>query len=573
MQVNKEKKAESEHMQAQHATVKRNLSAAERKAEQLSKELSTAKARIQEQTKEVQDASNDRAALSDVSKRIAAMHGTGSSASATASRGIQHSSLPEQVRPCARQDSINGTSGDLSARHAIGAQTWHGAESVIRVTSALRLTRAWLQVTALIATASEVVKLRAEVERLSASTQQAAQARSVTESQALQRLQAELSSAIADTAAAQDRLQTVEAELLRVQRQGKSERAALQAQIARKEADLLDLPKLDQAAWPAPVVELVSVQVQAAVSAAVSELHVGTAGSLTRIEAERDAAVAEQDVLRRRVDELASDLAAVQERAQQLEREARAQASTLQARVRELSVALQAADAAEGAGDESAGERDALADARARADAVAAQLSNTRGELDALRTQTVQQMWERERSGSAADTHVPKASVSEISKAPPLATTPSDADANAPEAALSAGGATGYWRTQCNDALDRVASLETEVATIQRALGDERHAHELRSLADGAVKDEIAELRAQTGRSSVDVEYLKNVLLGFFESGELPANETVVSVLQRLLHFTERDRARLAGLKRKGGRGPRTPASSKARSGTFGLFG
>ena len=48
---------ESEHLQAQHATVKRNLSAAERKAEQLTKELAAAKARIQEQAKELQDAS------------------------------------------------------------------------------------------------------------------------------------------------------------------------------------------------------------------------------------------------------------------------------------------------------------------------------------------------------------------------------------------------------------------------------------------------------------------------------------------------------------------------------------
>jgi hypothetical protein len=76
-----------------------------------------------------------------------------------------------------------------------------------------------MQVNALITVASEAGELREQVKRLTAATEQTAQERAASESAAMQRLQAELSTAIADTAASRDRLQTVEAELLRAQQQ------------------------------------------------------------------------------------------------------------------------------------------------------------------------------------------------------------------------------------------------------------------------------------------------------------------------------------------------------------------
>lgn len=102
-----------------------------------------------------------------------------------------------------------------------------------------------------------------------------------------------------------------------------------------------------------------------------------------------------------------------------------------------------------------------------------------------------------------------------------------------------------YWKQMYNEASARLQRLQEEVSLVQMELDDERHVHELRSLADGARKLEIQELQAVQGRAELDIEYLKNVLLGFFESGDLPLNKQVLIVLDRLMLFTPQDRARI----------------------------
>ena len=53
----------------------------------------------------------------------------------------------------------------------------------------------------------------------------------------------------------------------------------------------------------------------------------------------------------------------------------------------------------------------------------------------------------------------------------------------------------------------------------------------------------------------MDISYLKNVLIGAFEAGELPATSAMVPVLARLLEFspqeTERIRAKAAAAARQ----------------------
>lgn len=102
-----------------------------------------------------------------------------------------------------------------------------------------------------------------------------------------------------------------------------------------------------------------------------------------------------------------------------------------------------------------------------------------------------------------------------------------------------------YWKQMYSEASERLQDLQEEVSLVQLELEDERHVHELRSLADSARKLEIQELQAVQGRADINIEYLKNVLLGFFESGELPLNKQVLIVLDRLMLFTQQDRARL----------------------------
>ena len=67
-----------------------------------------------------------------------------------------------------------------------------------------------------------------------------------------------------------------------------------------------------------------------------------------------------------------------------------------------------------------------------------------------------------------------------------------------------------------------------------------------RDTAQAVAKQEIAELRRQNKREGLDLTYLKNVILGAFESGELSTRSSMLSVLARLLEFSpaELDRAR-----------------------------
>lgn len=102
-----------------------------------------------------------------------------------------------------------------------------------------------------------------------------------------------------------------------------------------------------------------------------------------------------------------------------------------------------------------------------------------------------------------------------------------------------------YWKQMYREASERLQDLQEEVSLVQLELADERHVHDLRSLADSARKLEIQELQAVQGRADINIEYLKNVLLGFFESGELPLNKQVLIVLDRLMLFTPQDRARI----------------------------
>ena len=61
---------------------------------------------------------------------------------------------------------------------------------------------------------------------------------------------------------------------------------------------------------------------------------------------------------------------------------------------------------------------------------------------------------------------------------------------------------------------------------------------ECRDKAAVVLKEEVAMLHRSDARGSVDVDYVKNVLLNGFESGELSNDSSMVPVLARLLHFS-----------------------------------
>ena len=75
-------------------------------------------------------------------------------------------------------------------------------------------------------------------------------------------------------------------------------------------------------------------------------------------------------------------------------------------------------------------------------------------------------------------------------------------------------------------------------------------------------------------RGDVDLEYLKNVLIGGLESGELPASSHMLPVLARLLQFSpaEQQRIQQRRIKGVGAAGP-TASSALGGSSLFKLPG
>ena len=67
-------------------------------------------------------------------------------------------------------------------------------------------------------------------------------------------------------------------------------------------------------------------------------------------------------------------------------------------------------------------------------------------------------------------------------------------------------------------------------------------------------------LHRSDARGSVNVDYVKNVLLNGFESGELSSDSSMVPVLARLLHFSPAELARIKRAK------PTSSSSSMSRS-------
>ncbi len=72
-----------------------------------------------------------------------------------------------------------------------------------------------------------------------------------------------------------------------------------------------------------------------------------------------------------------------------------------------------------------------------------------------------------------------------------------------------------------------------------------------RDQAQAVAKQEIAELQRKGKREGLDLTYLKNVILGGFESGELPAKSSMLPVLARLLEFSSQELDRVRNPKKK----------------------
>eukprot|EP00892_Ulva_mutabilis_P007322 jgi/Ulvmu1/4962/UM207_0006.1 len=505
--LNKEKKAELEKLQAQHSCTKQALQAAESQAEKVLKDLAAMTVRAESSAGKLKQAEVESKELAEIKAKVK-----------PAPTSKAESSLVQQVEALM-----------TAARQA--AQLLDEAKM-------------------LRSSADEGAVLRGKVTELSAAAAESANAK--------QLLQSELAQAISDLAAAQDEVQVCKGTLVRVQKQAKQDRVQFETEMSKSGSYFACLPQSDVDAWPEPVQSLVRSKVGAAVEEARTKLQAQAVAALNEEESQRSCLNAQLQQATARAHGLEVELHACQAHEQQVREELRAQEAALQAQISGLQLRLERAVAlaapAQGA-QETAQERLRQSEAkRAELEAEVTSLQRAvevaHGEQQSARRHEGWGESVLEVTGCGDD--FPRSAQSvEGGSERALAQDRAPASARLPTPLLRATSnqvstdLADYWKQMYTEASQRAQELRKEVSLVQMELEDERHVHELRTLADGARKLEIQELQAVQGRADLNVEYLKNVLLGFFESGELPLNKQVLVVLDRLMLFTPQDRARV----------------------------
>ncbi|KAK9905843.1 hypothetical protein WJX75_007487 [Coccomyxa subellipsoidea] len=334
----------------------------------------------------------------------------------------------------------------------------------------------------------------------------------------------EAQSARAAAAAMEERLQAAEEEMDRITGAVEEERA-WRAAAARAYAEELEgLPLKPVSAWPAPVRALVrqreaaaaeagaaAVRQEASVAEAALEAELEEARTARgTAEAEKREAIAARDKAEAHTAGVSKELAEREECLGNLLEAARAEAAAATAahetdlaelrQSLELRVATVRAD---------------VADWQARAEAAEKDLAAVKERAWAL-------MEEKDAQLQAA-----KALKNHVTEGP--------ADETGSSAAV----------------VDEVSVLKQRISLLEKELVESENTHRLRDQAQAVAKQEIAELQRKGKREGLDLTYLKNVILGGFESGELPAKSSMLPVLGRLLEFSPKELDRVRNPKRK----------------------
>eukprot|EP01026_Neomeris_dumetosa_P036844 TRINITY_DN2978_c0_g2_i3.p5 TRINITY_DN2978_c0_g2~~TRINITY_DN2978_c0_g2_i3.p5 ORF type:complete len:126 (-),score=23.10 TRINITY_DN2978_c0_g2_i3:693-1070(-) len=83
------------------------------------------------------------------------------------------------------------------------------------------------------------------------------------------------------------------------------------------------------------------------------------------------------------------------------------------------------------------------------------------------------------------------------------------------------------------------------IETLKQEVLDNERSHDLRSLQEQVLKDELDELQRSKQRSEVDVDYLKNVLVSAINAGELIALDSMIPVLETIFSLNRDEVSRI----------------------------
>lgn len=96
----------------------------------------------------------------------------------------------------------------------------------------------------------------------------------------------------------------------------------------------------------------------------------------------------------------------------------------------------------------------------------------------------------------------------------------------------------------------KLKEQERAIEKLEAELKDAERTHELRDVAVSILKEEFKELERRQKREGIDVDYIKNLLVTGFESGQLPSDSPLVPVLISILSLSPEEAARV----KKGGK-------------------
>jgi len=77
-----------------------------------------------------------------------------------------------------------------------------------------------------------------------------------------------------------------------------------------------------------------------------------------------------------------------------------------------------------------------------------------------------------------------------------------------------------------------------QISHLTEIIKDQKREEELKTKQTGFLKNEIRELERSKARESVNLDYLKNILVKYFEASDMKSKQALLTVISTILHFS-----------------------------------
>jgi len=77
-----------------------------------------------------------------------------------------------------------------------------------------------------------------------------------------------------------------------------------------------------------------------------------------------------------------------------------------------------------------------------------------------------------------------------------------------------------------------------QISHLTEIIKEQKREEELKTKQTGFLKNEIRELERSKARESVNLDYLKNILVKYFEASDIKSKQALLTVISTILHFS-----------------------------------